>query len=90
MLCEWEMRCIASGPEGEYGEGKDTGLLLLLGGSFENPAKEDAANDRRGPRAVVAGASGRLVARLEKGAKAEDDFDRLWVRSRSTSRPRNR
>jgi hypothetical protein len=65
---------MASGPDGEYGVGEDNGVV-------ENPAKDDAAKDRLGPLALVAGASKRFV-RVEKGARAEEDLDRLQCEAR--------
>lgn len=44
----------------------DAGLLI-----GEKPAKDEAAKERRGPRAVVAGPSSELA---EKGASEDDDL----------------
>jgi len=44
-------------------------------GVFENPAKDEAANERRGPRLEVADELV-MVENVENGAREEDDLDR--------------
>ena len=64
------MRPAVSWPLGLYGEGKVLGELE----KGENPAKEEAANDLRGPRAVVAGELMSSDLPAANGEMDDEDF----------------